>query len=69
MQRSEHRILTTHAGSLPRPAALTQLFARRVAGDAVDAAEIEAQGRAAVRGSVGKQIETGLDVIDDGEQS
>jgi 5-methyltetrahydropteroyltriglutamate--homocysteine methyltransferase len=69
MKRSEHRILTTHAGSLPRPAALTQLFARRVAGDAVDAAEIEAQGRAAVRGSVGKQIETGLDVIDDGEQS
>jgi 5-methyltetrahydropteroyltriglutamate--homocysteine methyltransferase len=69
MQRSEHRILTTHAGSLPRPAALTQLFARRVAGDAVDAAEIEAQGRAAVRGSVGRQIETGLDVIDDGEQS
>ena len=46
MQRSEHRILTTHAGSLPRPAALTQLYARRVAGDAVDAAEIEAQGRA-----------------------
>ena len=42
MKRSEHRILTTHAGSLPRPAALTQLYARRLAGDAVDAAEIEA---------------------------
>jgi 5-methyltetrahydropteroyltriglutamate--homocysteine methyltransferase len=69
MQRSEHRILTTHAGSLPRPAALTRLYARRVAGDAVDAAEIEAQGRAAVGAAVGKQIETGLDVIDDGEQS
>jgi 5-methyltetrahydropteroyltriglutamate--homocysteine methyltransferase len=27
------------------------------------------EGRAAVRGSVGRQIETGLDVIDDGEQS
>ena len=26
MQRSEHRILTTHAGSLPRPAALTRLY-------------------------------------------
>ena len=35
----------------------------------MDAAEIEAQGRAAVRAIVGKQIETGLDVIDDGEQS
>ena len=69
MQRSEGRILTTHAGSLPRPAALTSLFARRVNGEAVDAGEIEAQGRAAVRAIVAQQIETGLDVIDDGEQS
>jgi 5-methyltetrahydropteroyltriglutamate--homocysteine methyltransferase len=69
MQRSEQRILTTHAGSLPRPAALTRLFAQRVNGEAVDAKEIEAQGRAAVRAIVQKQIETGLDVIDDGEQS
>jgi 5-methyltetrahydropteroyltriglutamate--homocysteine methyltransferase len=69
MQRSEQRILTTHAGSLPRPAALTRLFAQRVNGEAVDAKEIEAQGRAAVRAIVAKQIETGLDVIDDGEQS
>src|ERR1051325_8113215 len=53
MQRSEQRILTTHAGSLPRPAALTRLFAQRVNGEPVDA----------------KQIETGLDVVDDGEQS
>ena len=69
MQRSEHRILTTHAGSLPRPAALTRLYAQRVHGEAVDAAEIAAQGRAAIRAIVRKQIETGLDVIDDGEQS
>src|SRR5947209_18210100 len=69
MQRSEHRILTTHAGSLPRPAALTRLFARRAAGEVVDAQEIEAQARAATREIVDKQIEAGLDVIDDGEQS
>src|SRR4249920_3021164 len=69
MQRSEHRILTTHAGSLPRPAALTRLFARRVNGEPVDAGEIETQGRAAIREIVKRQIETGLDVIDDGEQS
>ena len=54
MQRSEHRILTTHAGSLPRPAALTRLYAQRLAGEAVDAAEIAAQGRAAVRAIVGR---------------
>ena len=69
MQRSEHRILTTHAGSLPRPAELTRLFALRARGEAVDETEIERAGRAAVRESVKKQIENGLDVIDDGEQS
>jgi 5-methyltetrahydropteroyltriglutamate--homocysteine methyltransferase len=69
MKRSEDRILTTHAGSLPRPASLTTLFARRVRGEPVDLAEIEKQGREALRAIVRKQIENGLDVIDDGEQS
>ena len=69
MQRSENRILTTHAGSLPRPAALTTLFAKRVRGETVDPAAIEAEGRAALLAIVKKQTETGLDVIDDGEQS
>ena len=38
-------------------------------GEAVDPAAIEAEGRTALRAIVKKQIETGLDVIDDGEQS
>jgi 5-methyltetrahydropteroyltriglutamate--homocysteine methyltransferase len=69
MQRSDNRILTTHTGSLPRPAALTQLYARRVRGEPVDAQAIEAGGRAAVHAVVAKQIETGIDVINDGEQT
>src|SRR5205085_1744780 len=69
MQRSESRILTTHAGSLPRPTALTRLFAARVRGEAVDPAAIESEGSAAIRQIVDRQIATGLDVIDDGEQS
>jgi 5-methyltetrahydropteroyltriglutamate--homocysteine methyltransferase len=69
MQRSEERILTTHAGSLPRPAALTGLFAARLRGEAVDPTAIAAEGSAAVRRIVEKQIAAGLDVIDDGEQS
>jgi 5-methyltetrahydropteroyltriglutamate--homocysteine methyltransferase len=69
MQRSQHRILTTHAGSLPRPAALTRFYARRAAGEAVDSNEIDAQAREATCAIIRKQIETGLDVIDDGEQS
>lgn len=68
MQRSESRILTTHTGSLPRPAELTELYARRVHGDAVDPAEIAAKGREAVHGIVRKQIATGIDVINNGEQ-
>ena len=48
MRRSEERILTTHAGSLPRPPELVRLYVRRAAGEAVDAAEIEAAGRAAL---------------------
>jgi 5-methyltetrahydropteroyltriglutamate--homocysteine methyltransferase len=69
MRRSDERILTTHTGSLPRPPALTQLYARRARGEAVDNEAIDAGGRAAVAGIVGKQIAAGLDVIDNGEQT
>ena len=47
MRRSDDRILTTHAGSLPRPKALTELFAQASRGEAVDAATLAAQVAAA----------------------
>ncbi len=68
MKHSETRILTTHTGSLPRPPALTKLYARRVRGEAVDPKAIEAEGRAALLGVIPKQIESGLDIINNGEQ-
>lgn len=68
MLRSEHRILTTHTGSLPRPAALTEAYARRSAGEPVDAAAIDAAGKAATRDVVRRQIEAGIDVGNNGEQ-
>lgn len=68
MKRSDSRILTTHTGSLPRPRALTRLYARRVRGEAVDEAELAAAGRAALAGIVPQQIACGLDVINNGEQ-
>ena len=68
MRRSDTRILTTHTGSLPRPPALTRLYTRRVRGEAVDSTEIEREGRAALQAIVPKQIEAGLDVINNGEQ-
>ena len=68
MQRSETRILTTHTGSLPRPRALTRLYAKRVRGEAVEEAEIEKAGRAALQSIIPQQIACGLDVINNGEQ-
>jgi 5-methyltetrahydropteroyltriglutamate--homocysteine methyltransferase len=68
MRRSEERILTTHAGSLPRPPELVELYVRRAAGETVDPAEIEAAGRAALAWVVPKQIEAGIDVGNNGEQ-
>src|SRR3954467_14948163 len=68
MQRSEHRILTTHTGSLPRPAELPRLYARRARGEAVDEAAVAAAGQAALQRIVPTQLEAGLDVINNGEQ-
>jgi 5-methyltetrahydropteroyltriglutamate--homocysteine methyltransferase len=68
MLKSTDRILTTHTGSLPRPEALTAMYARRARGLDIDAASIQAEAASAVRWAVGKQIEAGIDVINDGEQ-
>lgn len=62
------RILTTHAGSLPRPARLVELYAARVAGEPVDEAELVREGEAATRWVVERQREAGIDIPSDGEQ-
>jgi 5-methyltetrahydropteroyltriglutamate--homocysteine methyltransferase len=68
MQRSDRRILTTHVGSLPRNAALSDLLIRDEAGEAVDRAVLARLGAAAVRHVVERQSEAGVDVVGDGEQ-
>jgi 5-methyltetrahydropteroyltriglutamate--homocysteine methyltransferase len=68
MRRSETRILTTHAGSLPRPLELTRLYAQRARGEEVSAAELQAAGRAAMNAIVAKQAECGVDIGNNGEQ-
>jgi 5-methyltetrahydropteroyltriglutamate--homocysteine methyltransferase len=68
MRRSETRILTTHAGSLPRPKPLVELFARASRGESVDAAALAAQVHAATARVVEKQLAAGVDVGNDGEQ-
>jgi 5-methyltetrahydropteroyltriglutamate--homocysteine methyltransferase len=68
MRRSSERILTTHAGSLPRPENLTDLFVRRARGESIDADTIAAAGLAAVRAIVPRQAEAGVDIGNNGEQ-
>ena len=68
MRHSDKRILTTHTGSLPRPLALTRLYAQRARGEKVDAGELAAAGHAAMKDIVTKQIETGIDIGNNGEQ-
>ncbi len=68
MRGSDQRILTTHVGSLPRNAVLTDLLIRDEAGETVDRAELTRQSRDAVRHVVERQAACGVDVINDGEQ-
>jgi 5-methyltetrahydropteroyltriglutamate--homocysteine methyltransferase len=68
MKRSDDRILVTHVGSIPRPAALRDLLVRQDAGETVDAGEFERQAETAVRHVVERQLAAGVDVGNDGEQ-
>ena len=67
MRRSTERILTTHVGSLPRPADLLAMVEARQQGKPVDEQAHAFRLRAAVNEIVRKQIELGIDVVDDGE--
>lgn len=69
MRRSESRILTTHSGSLPRPAVLAALVLAKERGESVDAAELNAVVRDGVCEIVKRQVEAGVDVVSDGELS
>ncbi|HEX3400889.1 MAG TPA: cobalamin-independent methionine synthase II family protein [Acetobacteraceae bacterium] len=68
MLTSQDRILTTHTGSLPRPAELTALYVQRSRGEPVDPAELDRVGKAAVHDVVAKQVASGVDVGNNGEQ-
>jgi 5-methyltetrahydropteroyltriglutamate--homocysteine methyltransferase len=69
MKRSQSRILTTHTGSLPRPQDLAQLMLERERGRPVDLVLLEERIRAATAEVVGRQLDTGIDVVNDGEAS
>ena len=68
MKRSTDQILTTHTGSLPRPKDLLRLLQDREEGRLSDEAALAGRTRSAVLDVVKKQRETGLAVVNDGEQ-
>ena len=68
MLRSTDRILTTHTGSLPRPADLIEMIRARQQGNYGDEAAFQARVRDAVREVVQLQKDAGIDIVSDGEE-
>jgi 5-methyltetrahydropteroyltriglutamate--homocysteine methyltransferase len=69
MTSSNDRILTTHTGSLPRPADLTELVYARQEGKSVDDDEYRAAALAATKEVVRRQRAAGIDIVSDGEMN
>ena len=67
MQRSTDRVLTTHAGSLPRSARLLQMLVDREARHEVDEAAFEKQVEHDLDYVLQKQKAVGVDIVCDGE--
>jgi 5-methyltetrahydropteroyltriglutamate--homocysteine methyltransferase len=69
MVRSTVRFLTTHTGSLPRPDDLIRMMFAREEGVPVDPAALGVRIWSAVAEVVRKQVDAGLDIVNDGEFS
>jgi len=65
----ENRILTTHVGSLPRPATLLATMQAKAAGEPIDQAAFAADLAESVKAVVARQVATGIDLVSDGEFS
>ena len=64
---STDRILSTHAGFLPRPGDLREMIGEKAAGRPYDEAALVGRLPSAVAEVVKQQIECGIDVVNDGE--
>jgi 5-methyltetrahydropteroyltriglutamate--homocysteine methyltransferase len=61
------RILATHTGSLIRPPELLQFLAAKARGESIDEEAYAKALKAAVADTVSRQVEAGIDVVNDGE--
>jgi 5-methyltetrahydropteroyltriglutamate--homocysteine methyltransferase len=66
---SKDRILTTHAGSLPRPQDVRDMVLARLRGQAFDQGALDRRLKDSVADIVKKQVASGLDSVNDGELS
>lgn len=69
MKTSTNRILTTHVGSLPRPAKVAEFLTKKEYGEAYDGDAYDRCMEHAVDRVVGEQLEIGMDIVNDGEMS
>ena len=67
MKRSTDHIRTTHTGSLPRPPEMLEMMRAREAGKAFDDKAFDASLARHVAEIVRRQVECGIDVVNDGE--
>ena len=68
MQKSQDRILVTHAGSLPRGEPLGSMLIDQEAGKPVETATLKNAIEARVIHVLNNQVEVGIDEVNDGEQ-
>jgi 5-methyltetrahydropteroyltriglutamate--homocysteine methyltransferase len=69
MLYSTDRIMTAHAGSLPRPDDLREMVVAKANGEPYDAAALDRRLKSAVAETVRHQARCGIDCINDGELS
>lgn len=68
MKRSTRRFLTTHVGSLARPADLLEMMFAKERGQTYDQNQFRCQVEGAVNDIVALQAKAGIDIVCDGEQ-
>jgi 5-methyltetrahydropteroyltriglutamate--homocysteine methyltransferase len=69
MKRSSERILVTHAGTLPRSPELMEINLAKNEGKSYDQDAYSQRLRDAVSEVVRRQVECGVDIVNDGEQA
>ena len=69
MRLSSERILTSHVGSLPRPQDLLDLLEAKETGESTDDDAVDLRIEVAIGHIVKQQIDAGIDIINDGENS